>query len=425
MKLRRLVPVTALAAVLSATSLSAVPAAVTVDQRSSCVDGGGQKWQSGVAWGDEYTDTAGVKRVRVDSASWTTNGRTLGTDATVRIFDGSGKRVQQLKWTGRADYRDGSSWRRENPADPPSAPGKARVVMRLGLDGDGKGDCQTTFVQPPSSAAWWSADLKGVPVGSMGCHRDDRTTTATALKKQWDHWDNCGGSVIDPATDRIPNPPGGQQRVVKWKKPAGSDQVYQKLNRTFTKDNWPQGAPAKVALTGSPADVSGIYSAYLYIPSSDFVLNPAHGWTQFLQLKETYTDANGVWHQDPVWAMGVNNFSGQSVGGGLWPDNSHTFKLRDYQDRWVKWELRVYQGAKDTTGHGGRVELWADGKRLQTGYESRRHVGSGAYAPLSRTQAWVWIAGPYTSNQTTKGVPDYQGTHVTTYVGPSRVEPLP
>ena len=107
------------------------------------------------------------------------------------------------------------------------------------------------------------------------------------------------------------------------------------------------------------------------------------------------------------------------------PHSSTAFTLDSYMDRWVKWEYRLYQGAKDTTGHGGRIELWADGRLLETGYESERHVGSAAFSPLSRTRSWVWIAGQYTSNQSTNGVPHYENTDVTSYVGMSSVAPLP
>lgn len=280
-----------------------------------------------------------------------------------------------------------------------------------------------TVVSPAAAATtWWSASLAGAPLGSMGCRSDSGGAVATALRRQWDYWDNCGGSVVTPAAERIAAPPGSTAPVVRWRKAAGDANVYQKLNRTLTKDNWPAGGSNNVN-TGSPADVSGRYEAYLYIPSSDFVLNPGHGWAQLLQFKESYIDASGRWRQDPLWTLGVNNFSG-SVRGGLSPHGKRPFALSGYMDRWVRWEFRLYQGARDTTGHGGRIELWADGKLLDTGYESELHVGSAARAPLNRTRAWVWIAGPYTSNQTTNGVPDYRGTHVTTYVGPSKIQPL-
>jgi hypothetical protein len=202
--------------------------------------------------------------------------------------------------------------------------------------------------------------------------------------------------------------------------------VYQKLNRGFTKDNWPGGSGGPVPNTGSPADVSGVYTVWQYIPSAKFKLNPGHGWVILTEFKENYTDASGTWHQDPTWGFGCNNFTGP-VMCQLIPQvaSSPVFPLTSFMDRWVKWEYRMYPGAKDTTGHGGRVELWADGKLLDTGYESKMHVGSAAFAPLSRTLAWVWIAGQYTSNQSTNGVPDYKATDVTSYLGRSSVAPLP
>jgi hypothetical protein len=210
--------------------------------------------------------------------------------------------------------------------------------------------------------------------------------------------------------------------VFRWRKPAGDSNVYQKLNRTMTKDNWPGGSGGPVPNTGSPADVSGIYKVSQYIPSSRFRLNPGHGWVILSAFKENYTDTAGTWRQDPTWWLGCNNFSGPILCG---LNQSATYPLKDYMDRWVTWEWRVYQGAKDTTGRGGRIELWADGKLLTTGYESQRHVGSAAFSPLSRTHAWIWIAGQYSSNQTTGGVPDYQNTDITSYVGRSSITPSP
>ena len=97
----------------------------------------------------------------------------------------------------------------------------------------------------------------------------------------------------------------------------------------------------------------------------------------------------------------------------------------DNMDKWVKWEYRLYQGARDTTGRGGRIELYANDVLLDTGYNATRKVGSAAFGPLSNTLAWVWIAGQYTSNQTTNGVPDSQNTEVTSYEGLSTILPLP
>jgi hypothetical protein len=169
--------------------------------------------------------------------------------------------------------------------------------------------------------------------------------------------------------------------------------------------------------------VSGIYTVWRYLPSAKVKLNPGHGWLVLMSFKENYRDSSGGWRQDGTgWKLGCNNFSGP-VLCSMTP--KVTFRLTDYMDRWVKWEYRVYQGTKDTTGHGGRIELYADGKLIDVGYEAAgTHVGSAAFVPLSQTEAWVWALGQYTSNQTTNGVPDYQGTDVTSYVGPASVTPF-
>jgi hypothetical protein len=276
-----------------------------------------------------------------------------------------------------------------------------------------------------NGATAWTASLTSVTTGSMGCRSSDGTAAGVSLRQQWDYWDSCGGTVVDPASDRIPNPPSGGARAVRWQKPTSSDQVYQKLNRTFTKTNWPSGGTSQ---TGSPADVSARYVTYRYFPSSQLVLNPSHGWMVMMSFKENYVDSGGRFHQDGTgWKVGCNNFTPGYRGivrCSMTPKKS--FAMASYTDRWVKWEYRLYQGSKDTTGHHGRIELWADDKLIDTGYEGENgdHIGSAAFVPLSQTRAWVWTVGQYTSNQTTNGVPDWKGTHMTSYVGPTSVTPV-
>lgn len=251
--------------------------------------------------------------------------------------------------------------------------------------------------------------------------------TADALNKQWDYWDQCGAELVSVGQEGLPPTPWQGDRVVKWHKPAGDSGVYQKLNRTMTSDNWPGGTGGGSNLkTRSPEDVSARYIVYQYIPSAQFHLNPGHGWVILNGFKENYLNPGGIWRQDPIWVVGCNNF-GPSPGIScmLSPHTSPTFSFSDVADRWTKWEYRLYQGERDTTGHGGRIELYVDDKLMDVGYNSEMHVGSAAFSPWSSTLGWVWIAGQYTSNQTTNGVPDYQNTDVTSYVGLSTVLPLP
>jgi len=278
---------------------------------------------------------------------------------------------------------------------------------------------------PTRQAGWWWSDQSGVPLGSLGCSSDSGTPSAIEERKQWDYWDFCGSTVVSAAAEGLPTTPWGGDTLVRWHKPLGDNvNVYQKSTLTITKDNWPLMAPGKAANTGSPADVSGRYIMYKYIPSAKFHLNPGHGWVILTSFKENYTDAGGTWHQDPMWGVGCNNFSGP-INCALSPHQTPTFALAGYMDRWVKWEMRVYQGTKDTSGHGGRIELYLDDKLMDTGYESQMHVGSAAFVPLDKTHAYVFYSSQYSSNQMTNGVPDSQNTELTSYVGLSTVLPLP
>jgi hypothetical protein len=273
-----------------------------------------------------------------------------------------------------------------------------------------------------SVSGWWFSDIENVPAGSGGCGYDSGTTTANELTKQWDYWDQCGLSVVSASAEGLPTAPNGGN-VIKWHKPLNDPNVYQKVNRTLTKDNWPSAPAGSNANTGSPADVSGRYVVYQYIPSDKFHLNPSHGWVVLNEFKENFIDSSGQWQQYSTWGIGCNNFSGP-ITCSLNPHSNPEFVLSDYMDRWVRWEYRIYQGNKDTSGHGGRIELYADDQLVDTGYESEMHVGSAAYAPLSSTQAWVWVAGQYTSNQDTNGTPDYVNTDVTSYIDASAILPL-
>src|SRR5664280_3437137 len=173
---------------------------------------------------------------------------------------------------------------------------------------------------------WWS-DQSAVPLGSAGCSTSSGTATANALRKEWDYWDNCGGSEVTTASEGLPPVPGGSDRVFKWYKPLGDDNVYQKLNRTLTRDNWPMGG--ETANSQSPADVSGRYIVYQYMPSEKLRLSPGHGWVIPSEFKENYRDMAGTWHQSPTWGVGCNDFSGD-ITCSLTPSGGTHFLLSSY-----------------------------------------------------------------------------------------------
>ena len=130
---------------------AAVFGAATADaattQTGSCVDGGGIRWTAKAIWGATYT-SGGVRKISINYAGWTTNGRAVPTDSAVRSYSGDGTRIQKLTWSGVYDYQDGTAYRVRNPRNPASAPGKAKIKITLGVDGDGHGSCSVTFTQP-------------------------------------------------------------------------------------------------------------------------------------------------------------------------------------------------------------------------------------------------------------------------------------
>ena len=140
-------------AVVTATGLvgaAAVFGTATADaattQTGSCVDGGGIRWTAKAIWGGTYT-SGGVRKISINYAGWTTQGRAVPTDSTVRSYSGDGARIQKLTWSGVYDYKDGTAYRVRNPLNPASAPGKAKIKITLGVDGDGHGSCSVTFTQ--------------------------------------------------------------------------------------------------------------------------------------------------------------------------------------------------------------------------------------------------------------------------------------
>lgn len=146
------------AAALAAAALSsaavlapAVPAAAAVTSTGACVDGGGTRWSVKAVWGSTYA-SGDLTRITLASAAWTTVAKgSVPTDSRVRTYDGDGTLLQDLTWTGSFTYASGTAFKSRNPVNPPTAPGKARVAITLGVDGDGFGSCTVSLVQPAAT----------------------------------------------------------------------------------------------------------------------------------------------------------------------------------------------------------------------------------------------------------------------------------
>ncbi len=136
-------------AVPAALLLNGSTASAATTQTASCADGGGVRWNARAIWGGTYVAADGVRRVGMDYAGWTTTKPgVVPTDSSVKTYDAAGAMIRNLAWTGSFDYQSGGTYKVQNPLNPPSAPGKAKVTITLGVDGDGFGNCTVTFTEP-------------------------------------------------------------------------------------------------------------------------------------------------------------------------------------------------------------------------------------------------------------------------------------
>lgn len=131
---------------------SAPAAAGATTSTGSCVDGGGITWHSNAVWGPKYLTASNVARVQIDTAGWTTNAGVVPTDSTVRTYS-NGVLSQSLTKTAAPDYRSGTYYDSRNPLNPVYAPGKTKVTVSVGKDGDGKSGCTVTHVQPTTTTS--------------------------------------------------------------------------------------------------------------------------------------------------------------------------------------------------------------------------------------------------------------------------------
>ncbi|MDF2461682.1 MAG: hypothetical protein K0S68_1085, partial [Candidatus Saccharibacteria bacterium] len=298
------------------------------------------------------------------------------------------------------------------------------------------GPIATAGVPTPLSGHWRS-DIESVPLGTPQYVNGQPNASSTALKQQWTWFGQPGQEdqyglpqIVSAAAEGIAPPPGGD-KVIKLHHPLGDPAVHHKLYKSFGAATFPSGAEPWDP--HAPADVSGRYIAYQYVPSSKFSMT-SHGWVNMLQFKESVQTQDG-WKQNPSWWVGVGTGGpyqytvslGSWCCGGQHP-NGKFYDFAPYMDKWVKWEFRVYQG--------NRLEWYLDDKLMDTGLNSSWPVGrmcqvgspySGAIATECRE--WVLGAGNYTSNQVMSGPggnqPDYNYIDTTVYVDLAAYLPLP
>ena len=160
---------------LAPLGLVAAPAYANTTVTGSCTDGGGIVWQTKVEWKGTYV-RSGVTKVGVDYAGWSTNRGATATDSIVKTYGPDGKLLNTQTRTATFDYKSGNVYDSRNPVNPPSSPGKSKVTITLGRDGDGFRNCTVTYIQPATSA-----DPVIAAVGDMVC-KPGATVTSTACQ---------------------------------------------------------------------------------------------------------------------------------------------------------------------------------------------------------------------------------------------------
>ncbi len=193
---------------VSALVVVVVPAGATAatTQTSSCTDGGKHRWKGRAVWGAVYRDAAGVKRVSMSAVRFTSAAKDATTvDYSIKGYDGAGKRIYHVTQQDRAfKFRGGTVYLTRNPRNPPSAPGKAKIVLSVGDGNDGRGNCTMTFVQPAAVAP--------VPRGSWPSAPPAKICGNTALLRG--PAKAPAGAIVVPAGNNSVGQPGASREDV-------------------------------------------------------------------------------------------------------------------------------------------------------------------------------------------------------------------
>lgn len=169
MTIKRMATTGVVATILAAASITSLPAEATTTQKASCVDGGGTTWTVHSDWGAAYTNALGAKLVSNDSTGFTSASSSATTvDYSIRTYDGAGVLQHTQTEQDRAfDFAAGSKFLDRNPVNPPTAPGRSKIVVDVGDGNDGRGNCTVTFVEPggddsyPRTSSMPTTDLPG------------------------------------------------------------------------------------------------------------------------------------------------------------------------------------------------------------------------------------------------------------------------
>jgi hypothetical protein len=142
----------ALAGPLAFAAAGTASAATT--QTASCTDAGNHVWKARSVWGKTYKEDDGSTRVINNEVAFTSTSSDATTaDYSVTTYDGSGDVVKTVSRQDLAyDFDGGASYYKLDPRNPPSDPGRSKIVLKVGDGNDSKDGCTVTFTQPGAAA---------------------------------------------------------------------------------------------------------------------------------------------------------------------------------------------------------------------------------------------------------------------------------
>jgi hypothetical protein len=276
----------------------------------------------------------------------------------------------------------------------------------------------------PVVEGWWHTELDDVPLGTA----QGDNAVASALARQWSHFGQGETAayglpeVASTRGDGLPAPPGGDDHTIRLDHEPGDPASHRKLYKSFSASSWPAGTEPFSQRDGSPPDVSGRYIVHEYVDAARLRLTD-RGWLNLAQFKEGYATADGRQISDPSWWLVVYQRDGQ-----LFLDLAHyeegriagpRLDFRPYLNRWLKIELRVYQG--------DRLEVYLDDQLFDVGRQAEHPVGRMHYPgrpataggpTVTRPEGWIFGAGNYSN-------PDDPASGSLVHVGPAALLPLP
>ncbi len=211
--------------------------------------------------------------------------------------------------------------------------------------------------------------------------------------------------VVDPTSEGVaPHSGTHAARFETTPDDIAAGRIHAKLYKSF-------GTNLDTPQSKSPANVSGTYSAWYYLPTTYHIAGP-DDWVSIFQFKEQYRVPSGPAQSDPLWWVQMNNLDWaksmatawkQPLPQGTRPDQPVAFVSRWGSDwkvkrnfvpvplgRWFQVTAVVHQN--------DRIDLTLDGQKLDTVYASEYHVG-----PFHGTDSTQWIFGVGNYSNTSSG----------------------